>query len=67
MMATSSTVSAGGGPVTSTIEIRMTPAGFDVTVSGRTVRFPRMDEALQFAERRLRHAQNLRELSARCE
>ena len=53
--------------MTSTIEIRMTPAGFDVTVGDRTVRFPRMDEALQFAERRLQHAQNLRELSARCE
>ena len=49
------------------IEIRMTQAGFDVTVAGQTARFPDVNDALAFVRQRFQHARNLRELSARCE
>ena len=50
-----------------TVEIAMTARGFEVTVGGHTARFPSIDDAFEFAQRRLRHAKDLRELSARCE
>jgi hypothetical protein len=51
----------------STIEITMTRRGFEVRASGRTTRFPTLDEAVGFAQQRLQHAYELRDLSARCE
>ncbi len=49
------------------VEIKMTMRGFEVTIGGRTARFPHLDEACDFAQQRLRQAQQLRELAARCE
>jgi hypothetical protein len=53
--------------VTNTIEIKMTVRGVEVTTGGRTASFPSVDDALDFAQQRLRRAEQLRELSARCE
>jgi hypothetical protein len=48
-----------------TIEIRMTPSGFDVTTGGRTATFKQLDEAVGFARARLARAEEIRELSTR--
>ncbi len=46
-----------------TVEIGMTPSGFEVTIGGRSDRFAGLDEALVVAQEWLRRAQELRELS----
>lgn len=51
----------------SAVEIKMTAGGFEVTAGGHTLRFPKVDDALDFAQQRLRHAQHVRDLSTRCE
>lgn len=51
----------------SAIEIRLGPRDFQVTTGGQTARFRTIDEALDFARQRLRLAQEVRELSMRCE
>ncbi len=48
-----------------TIEIRMTPRGFDVTAGESTATFKHLDEAVGFARARLELAQEIREMSAR--
>jgi hypothetical protein len=53
--------------MTNSVEIKMTGRGFDVSVAGRTSSFPQMDQALEYAQQRLRRAVELVELSARCE
>jgi hypothetical protein len=53
--------------VLKTVEIGMTPSGFEVTIGGRSDRFARLDEALVVAQEWLRRAQELRELSTRIE
>jgi hypothetical protein len=50
-----------------TIEITMTGRGFIVNLANRTERFAHLEDALDFARQRLQHAQDLRDLSARCE
>lgn len=50
-----------------TVEITMTGQGFEVTTGGQSARFPTIDDAWEFARQRLRRAQELRELAARCE
>jgi hypothetical protein len=49
------------------IEIKMTTRAFEVTTGNRTVGFPSMDEAFAFAQKRLREAWSVREISRRCE
>lgn len=51
----------------STIEIKLGMRGFEVTIAGRTDRFRTIDEALEFTRQRLRLAEEVRELSMRCE
>ncbi len=46
-----------------TVEITMTMRGFEVTMGERVTRFPSIEDALDFAQQRLRYAQELRELS----
>jgi hypothetical protein len=53
--------------MTNKVEITMTPRGFDVTTGTHTSHFPSIADAVDFAQRRLQQAQDLRELSARCE
>lgn len=48
-----------------TVEIGMTPNGFEVTMGGRSDRFACLAEALVAAQEWLRRAQELRELSER--
>lgn len=50
-----------------TVEIAMTMRGFEVTTGGRVTRFPNIEDALDYAQQRLRWAQELREMSWRCE
>ncbi len=50
-----------------TVEISMTPSGFEVTIAGRSERFAILDQALVVAQEWLRRAQELRELSTRIE
>jgi hypothetical protein len=51
--------------VLKTIEITMTPSGFEVTIGGRSDRFALLDQALVVAHEWLRRAQELGELSTR--
>jgi hypothetical protein len=51
----------------SAVEIQMTSRGFVVTMRGRTAAFPRIDDAFDFAQKRLEEAWQVRELSRRCE
>jgi hypothetical protein len=53
--------------VPGTVEITMTLRGFEVTTGGHVARFPNIEAALDFAQRRLQWAKELRELSWRCE
>jgi hypothetical protein len=53
--------------VPDTVEITMTMRGFEVMTGGRVTRFPNIQDALDFAQRRLQRAEELRELSRRCE
>jgi hypothetical protein len=53
--------------VPNTVEITMTMRGFEVTMGERVTRFPSIEDALDFAQQRLRHAQEVRELSWRFE
>jgi hypothetical protein len=53
--------------VPKTVEITMTLRGFEVAMGGRVTRFPTIEDALAFAQQRLRWAQEVRELSWRCE
>lgn len=53
--------------VPNTIEITLTLRGFEVTTAGRVTRFPSIEDALDYAQQRLRRAEDLRELSRRCE
>lgn len=48
-----------------TIEITMTPAGYEVTTGGRTASFRDLQQAVEFARTRLARAEEIRELSAR--
>lgn len=48
-----------------TIEISMTPRGFDVTTGGRTASFKDLQQAVEFARSRLARAEEIRDLSAR--
>lgn len=48
-----------------TIEIKMTPRGFDVTTGGQTATFKQLDDAVAFARDRFARAQAIREMSAR--
>lgn len=48
-----------------TIEITMTPSGYDVTAGGRTATFKRLEEAVGYARERLARAEEIRELSCR--
>lgn len=47
-----------------TLEIRMTPGGFEVTTGGQSHRFTSLDDAVAFAHERLGRAKRVRELSA---
>ena len=53
--------------MTNKIEITMTQRGFDVSTGTRTAHFVSIADAVDFAQRRMQQAQDLRELSARCE
>lgn len=53
--------------MTKTVEVKMTTRGFEVTTHGGTAAFARMDEAFEFAQKRLEAAWQLRDLSRRCE
>jgi hypothetical protein len=53
--------------VPNTIEITTTTRGFEVSAGGHTVHVPTIEDAFAFARQRLQLAQQLRELSARCE
>lgn len=53
--------------VPSTVEIKMTMRGFDVIVGTRVTRFPTVEAAVSFAQEKLRWAEELREMSRRCE
>jgi hypothetical protein len=48
-----------------TIEITMTPQGFDVTTGGRTSSFRDLQQAVDYARTRLARAEEIRELSTR--
>ncbi len=50
-----------------TVEITITAQGFDVALAGRVTRFVSLEDAVDFAQQKLRSAQQLRELSRRCE
>lgn len=49
------------------VEITMTMRGFEVRTGGRASRFPTIEAALEFASQRLHWANEIRELSRRCE
>lgn len=53
--------------MTATVEITMTYRGFVVTTRGRTAEFTSLTDAFDFAQERIRLAQELSELSRRCE
>jgi hypothetical protein len=53
--------------VPNAVEIKMTRRGFEVTAGGRTASFPALPDAVAFAQRRLEHAQGVRDLRDRCE
>ena len=53
--------------MTSNVEIRMTPRGFEVATATQTIGFPTIESALRFAHERLERARALRELSEKCE
>ena len=53
--------------MTSTLQIRMTPRGFEVATATQTIGFPTIETALQFAQERLERARAVRELSEKCE
>jgi hypothetical protein len=48
-----------------TVEIRMTPGGFEVTTGGRTASFRELRDAVDFARARFERAQEIRDLAAR--
>lgn len=50
--------------VPKTVEIRMTPGGFEVAIGAQIDRFAQLDDAVAFAQELLGRAQRLRELSA---
>jgi hypothetical protein len=53
--------------VLNTIEITTTTRGFEVSSGEHTVRVATIEDAFAFARQRLQLAQQLRELSLRCE
>ena len=50
-----------------TVEITMTPGGYEVRMGAQVSRFPSVEDALDFASRRLNWANHLRDLKQRCE
>ena len=48
-----------------TIEITMTPAGFDVLTGERVARFRHLDDAVRFAQEHFTRAEHIREMKAR--
>jgi hypothetical protein len=48
-----------------TIEITMTPGGFEIRTGARTMTFKHLDDAVGFARARFERAQEIRELTAR--
>ena len=51
----------------STVEITIVSQGVAVTIGERRERFSCLDDALEYAQRRLERVRDLQELSARCE
>jgi hypothetical protein len=49
------------------VEIRMTRRGFEVRMGVSTTAFADMGSAITFAQQRLEHAWQLRDLKERCE
>ena len=50
-----------------TVEITMTPGGYEVRMGSQVNRFPSVEDALDFASQRLNWAIHLRDLKQRCE
>jgi hypothetical protein len=50
-----------------TIEITMTPAGFEVLTGGRVATFARLDEAVGYARDHLARAEHIRAMKTRIE
>lgn len=53
--------------MTNTVEITMTPRGYEVRMGARVSRFASIEDAIGFASERLHWAHELRDLSRRCE
>ena len=49
------------------VEITMTRRGYEVSAGGHKAAFSALSDALAFAQQRLQHASDLRDLRARCE